>query len=129
MMSSCFGCVILIFVISFKHIDSSQPSYCLPSDILCWPTQPEITDFGSTISGTLLTQNSTQYPLYINMTQNLYHRNQYPSFIILCTTVQDIQKSVSFASLLMIFISFRRNPSINNSIVDGFFIFLCMCCD
>ena len=79
----------------------SKPDYCLPSDTACWPKPSEISDFASTLTGALLTPtdvNDTEYLLYVNMTQNPLHRNQFPSFIVAITNVEDIQSAISFAS-------------------------------
>eukprot|EP01084_Bolivina_argentea_P020535 38186_1 len=55
--------------------------------------------FSSKLIGELLTSsNGSQYDHYVNMTENLLYRNQYPSFIIICADVSDIQQSILFAS-------------------------------
>eukprot|EP01084_Bolivina_argentea_P165772 287928_1 len=78
-----------------------KPNYCLPTDTDCWPTSSEISDFNSLLNGELFQPSDTDqtnYETYINMTQDLLYRNQYPEFIIVCSDVKDIQNSVLFAS-------------------------------
>eukprot|EP01084_Bolivina_argentea_P165768 287923_1 len=76
----------------------SMPNYCLPSNSTCWPTASDISTFTSKLTGDLLTNTSKNYMQYVDMTQDLLYRNQYPSFIVICSNVVDIQQSVLFAS-------------------------------
>ena len=88
----------LLLIIGFVN---AKPQYCTPSNTECWPTANEITTFSSKLDGQLLTPNdtnNTEYLVYVNMTENLLHRNQYPSFIIVINSVSDIQESIKFAS-------------------------------
>eukprot|EP01084_Bolivina_argentea_P165767 287920_1 len=83
----------------------SMPPYCLPSDTHCWPTEPEITTFASKLNGALVTNTSSDYMHYIDFTEDALYRNRHPSFIIICSNIEDIQQSVSFASFHNIQIS------------------------
>ena len=99
---------IIVYVLYLSHISHSKPNYCLPTDNKCWPTQKEINEFELELNGILLTSNdinNTEYMIYVNMTQNPLYRNQYPSFIVVCESVQDIQESILFASYHTIQIS------------------------
>eukprot|EP01084_Bolivina_argentea_P214351 363913_1 len=75
-----------------------KPKYCIPTDTNCWPTSSDISNFASELNGELIQPSDTDYITYINMTQDLLYRNQYPGFIIVCQNVKDIQQSVLFAS-------------------------------
>ena len=95
MLSSLF-----LLLWSFAGCLESKPNYCIPANSNCWPTQSEIDQFGSQIYGQFITKslNATKYGIYVNMTQNLLYRNQYPSFFVICKNVSDIQSSILFAS-------------------------------
>eukprot|EP01084_Bolivina_argentea_P177805 307478_1 len=78
--------------------NASQPSYCVPTNSSCWPSQLNINHFVSSITGNVYTAPDADYYIYVNMTMNLLVRNQYPAFIVVCETAQDIQQSISFAA-------------------------------
>lgn len=72
-----------------------KPSYCIPTNVTCWPSADEIKTFTTKLSGQLLFPDSPTYASYNNVTNP--RTLAYPSFIVVISDVNDIQQSVLFA--------------------------------
>ena len=98
----------LAFLLTFISLTFSKPNYCTPSNLTCWPTVDEINEFESLLVGDLVQPNNNEdmeYETYVNMTQDLLYRNQFPAFFVIVEDVTDIQNAVKFAAKYNIQIS------------------------
>eukprot|EP01084_Bolivina_argentea_P189040 325228_1 len=83
----------------FYTCNEAKPNYCIPSDTNCWPKPQEISALSNSLNGQLVTSSSNPavYESYIKSGYDALFW-QYPSFIVVCLSAQDIQSAVTFAS-------------------------------